>query len=452
VSAGLEIWASPEATVARVGVADVRDQLEETGHAERDDDIARLASLGISATRYPVLWERCAPEAGRAPDFRWATRRLEALQTAGVEPIVTLLHHGSGPSYTDLLDPDFPQKLAAYACAVAAAFPWVRRWTPVNEPLTTARFSTLYGHWYPNSYDDHAAFGRALAHEALGTLLTMQAIRAHVPGAELVVTEDLQTFTALDDDPNVAAAVAHQRERSFLSLDLLLGRVVPGHALYPYLTGTCGVAAGLLERIARNATPPSLIGWNYYPYSERVFRARDGGVEDLPRVTVAPGSLSAAPALRAAHARFGLPFGLSEVHVNASERGRMRWLAQRHAELVRLGAEGLPVRACGVWAAFGMIDWNSLLTRREGHREDGVFSFASPGERPRETALADAVRALSAGGSFAVPEESGWWERQSAADELRLHRGGFSPALRGRVATAAADSLAPGRTGTGSSG
>ena len=25
-----------------------------------------------------------------------------------------------------------------------------RGWTPINEPLTTARFSALYGHWYPH--------------------------------------------------------------------------------------------------------------------------------------------------------------------------------------------------------------------------------------------------------------------------------------------------------------
>ena len=45
---------------------------------------------------------------------------------------------------------------------VAERYPWVRRYTPVNEPLTTARFSALYGLWYPHVRDD-AAFLRAHA-------------------------------------------------------------------------------------------------------------------------------------------------------------------------------------------------------------------------------------------------------------------------------------------------
>jgi dTDP-4-dehydrorhamnose reductase len=442
VSAGLELWASPEPTFARVGADSFRDQLAETGHAERHDDVARLASLGVAATRYPVLWERTAPEPERAPDLRWAARRLEALGAAGVEPIVTLLHHGSGPRWTSLLDPDFPEKFARYAGAVAAAFPWVARWTPINEPLTTARFATLYGHWYPNLRDDHVAFGRAIAHEALGTLLALQAIRAHAPQAAFVLTEDLQTFVALDEDAQVAATVAHQRERSFLSVELVMGRVVPGHSLYAYLHERCAVPAALLERIAANASAPDLMGWNYYPNSERVFRMTAAGVEDRARVAYAPGSLTAAPALRAAHARLGLPFGLSEVHVNANERGRVRWLAQRHAELVRLANDGLPVRACGVWAAFGLNDWDSLLTRREDYLEDGIFTFAPPGETPRETAVAGALRALASGQTLEIPEEPGWWERQSVPDDLRLHRGGFAPPLRRGLAAAATDSFA----------
>ena len=56
-----------------------------------------------------------------------------------------LVHHGSGPRYTNLLDPKFPQLLADYAAKVAKRYPWIEYWTPVNEPLTTARFSCSTG-------------------------------------------------------------------------------------------------------------------------------------------------------------------------------------------------------------------------------------------------------------------------------------------------------------------
>lgn len=413
--APLEIWASPEPTVARVAAATVRDQLAETGHERRPGDVALLAGLGVAATRYPVLWEKTAPDDPARLDLTWARARLEALRAAGLEPIVTLLHHGSGPAYTGLVDPAFPQLLAEYAGHVARAFPWVRRWTPINEPLTTARFATLYGLWYPNRAEDHPAFGAAIANEALGILLAMERIRAAVPGAELVITEDLQRFTAADAP--VGAYVAHKRERMYLSLELVMGRVVPGHALYAYLTETCNVPRARLREIAERAAPPGLVGFNYYPHSERyLFTARSGAFENLAAVYVEDRALSPLPMLRAAHERLGLPLALSEVHVRGTARERVRWLLARHADALALRAEGVPLRALGAWAAFGMVDWHSLLLRRDRVIEDGVFTFAPPGAAPEPTAVASAVAALAAGAAPEAVDEPGWWER----DERRL--------------------------------
>jgi len=45
------------------------DQLTRSGHHDRDDDLALIASLGVQAVRYPVLWERTAP--GDLTDAAW---------------------------------------------------------------------------------------------------------------------------------------------------------------------------------------------------------------------------------------------------------------------------------------------------------------------------------------------------------------------------------------------
>src|SRR5205085_1380981 len=163
--------------------------------------------------RYPVLWER-------EPQWEWADERLGRLRELGVRPLVGLVHHGSGPRHTSLLDPAFPEKLAAYARRVAERYPWVEDWTPVNEPLTTARFSCLYGFWYPHRRDA-LSFARALLNQVRAVVLAMRAIREVVPGARLVQTDDLGKTHAT---PPLAYQAEHENGRRFATWDLLCGR------------------------------------------------------------------------------------------------------------------------------------------------------------------------------------------------------------------------------------
>ena len=142
----LQLWGGLECTVNRIHDC-YFSQVERNGHAHRGDDIARFGSLGIQSIRYPILWERTAPGGVAGADWSWADERLAALQHAGITPIAGLVHHGSGPIHTSLLDPAFASGLAQFAGAVAARYPWLEYYTQVNEPLTTARFSALYGLW-----------------------------------------------------------------------------------------------------------------------------------------------------------------------------------------------------------------------------------------------------------------------------------------------------------------
>ena len=249
-----EIWASPEPTFARINRMRTRDQLRDTGHETRESDVELLASLGVRATRYPVLWEKVAPHHPDVRDYGWAARRLRALAERGIEPIVTLLHHGSGPFYTELTDPQFPRLFAEYAAATARRFRWVKRWTPINEPLTTARFATLYAAWYPNAFFDHAAFARAIVNEAQAIALAAERIRETIPDATFMLTEDLQSFTAADE--RVEEYVAHKRERMYVSCELLQGRIADGHPMHRYLVERGGIAPSELARLVLQRQAP----------------------------------------------------------------------------------------------------------------------------------------------------------------------------------------------------
>ena len=411
--APLELWASPEPTFARIDATTVRDQSAETGLDARPDDAERIAALGVSVSRVPVLWERVSPADPHERDYREPERRLDALRAAGVEPIVTLLHHGSGPQYTDLLDPAFPLWFAEYAEATAQQFPWVRRWTPINEPLTTARFATLYGAWFPNMRDDRA-FGRAMVNQTLAQQAAMRRIRRVIPDAEFVLTEDLQRYAA--GDAVVAEYVAFLRERVYLSVELVAGRVGEGHSLLPFLSERCGLNALELAMMQRDAAVPDLVAFNHYPHSERYLFTRGGEIADVPAVYVSGEPPPAVgPLLRAAAERLRLPLAIGEVHAHAPEAERVRWLLQHAADVNGLRADGVDVRALGAWAAFGMVDWHSLLRQRACVTEDGIYTFAGPNGIPQATAVATALRELAATGRIADTGVRGWWERDDRA-------------------------------------
>ena len=88
-----ELWAGVECTVNRVGDK-YSDQLERSGHALRIKDLDRLAELGVRRLRYPILWERTAPDGLVNIDWSWSDERLNTLQRLGLAPIVGLVHHG----------------------------------------------------------------------------------------------------------------------------------------------------------------------------------------------------------------------------------------------------------------------------------------------------------------------------------------------------------------------
>ena len=190
---GIAVWGGIECSYNRVGDR-YFDQLERSGLYDFPDELDRLAALGITALRFPVLWERVCALGDRA--WAWTDAGLNRLRAHGITPIITLLHHGSGPRDLDLTSARFPARFAAFARTVARRYPWVEHYTPINEPLTTARFATLYGMWYPHARSPRS-FGRAMLVQCRAIGEAMRAIREVTPHARLVQTEDLgKTYAA----------------------------------------------------------------------------------------------------------------------------------------------------------------------------------------------------------------------------------------------------------------
>ena len=395
---------------------EVRDQLVATGHADRGDDIDRLASLGVTGIRQPVLWGWRASGAGDV-DWTWADRRLERLRSLNVEPVIGLLHHGAGPDGRTLLDPDMPAAFAAYARRVAERYPWVEHWMPINEPATTARFAGLYGWWEPHRSDD-AAFAAIVVNQCRAIRAAMRAIRGVIPSARLIVNDDVgKTFST----PLLRYQAEFDSERRWLALDLLTGTFHRGDLLWPYLD-----AAGQSDRVRGlidDPEPPDAIGLDYYVTSDRFLDERLdrypastwGGngrhrYADVEVARVANVEFEGWQGRIAEAAdRYGLPLALTEVSMAGEELDRAAWFGEAWDAACDARRRGIDVISVTAWAAFGASGWESLLVDRVGKYEPGVFD--TTGRDVVRTPLADILVAAAAG-DMTGPSD-GWWRQPS---------------------------------------
>jgi dTDP-4-dehydrorhamnose reductase len=412
----LELWGGPECTVNRVRDV-VRDQLELTGHAQRPDDMEMLAALNLAAVRYPVLWERAASRSGGDLDWSWTDARLGRLRSANIRVIAGLVHHGSGPLHTDLLDDAFAPGLGAYAAEVAQRYPWIEDWTPVNEPVTTARFAGLYGIWYPHGRDERS-FWIALLNQIDGIRLAMRAVRSVNPAARLIQTDDLgRTFATAP----LRDQAGFDNARRWAGWDLLYGRLTPDHALFGRIA-----RLGLddrLRQIADDPCPPDIIGINHYVTSDRFLdhrfrryplRVRGGNgrrcYADIEAVRVLdPAPPGIAGALREAWGRYRTPIAITEAHNGCTREEQMRWTGEAWDVAHTLRGDGIDIRAVTSWALFGTQGWNTLLTA-PGNYESGAFDVRSGVARP--TAIASLLRQLpSAAPRHPAAGGKGWWTR-----------------------------------------
>src|SRR5665213_466020 len=411
-----EIWGGLECTINRVGDT-FRNQLQDAGHYERKNDIEKIAQLGIRKLRYPILWE-AHQFASPHEEINWRSTKkmLAKIRSSYIAPIAGLVHHGSGPVFTDLLDVEFPEKLAAYAAKVATEFPWIEYYTPVNEPLTTARFSGLYGFWYPH-HTNELSFARILLNEIKAVVLAMHAIKKINPNAKLVQTEDL---AKTHSTPLLKYQADFENQRRWLTYDLLCGKVNRDHFFWHYFI-SLGIDDHALQFFLDQPCVPDIVGFNYYVTSERYLdentdlyheNAKGGnGVHvysDIDAVRTHK-SEGLRLLLKEAWNRYHLPMALTEVHINCTREEQLRWFTESWDSCTELMLEQVDIKAVTAWSLLGAFDWNSLLTRQDNMYESGAFEINRGKLRP--TLLAKMICSLSETGYFThhLIESHGWW-------------------------------------------
>ncbi|GGY61203.1 hypothetical protein GCM10011613_00730 [Cellvibrio zantedeschiae] len=418
-NSSIPIWGGIECTVHRLGDA-YGDQLLRNGHNDRASDLKIIAELGIKTLRYPVVWERIAPQGLAKADWSWTDERLAQLKELGINPIAGLLHHGSGPSFTNLIDPDFPAKFVEFAVAVAERYPWLEIFTPINEPLTTARFSCLYGVWYPHLRDDHA-FSLAVLNQCKANILAMREIKKIIPSAKFLQTEDLGKCHGTK---KLQYQCDFENERRWVSLDLLTGTLNNQSVMWKYFRKRGKVSEDDLEYFTTHYYAPDIIGINHYITSERFLDENrkkypewshaQNGKDTYSDIDIVRADIHKREGhykiLKSVAERYHLPIALTEVHLGSSRDAQLRWFMEAYSAATRLKDEGVDIRAVTSWSLFGAYDWNSLLTQNNNFYESGAFDIRS-GE-PRPTAVAHLIKRLCENKvpDHPVLQADGWWK------------------------------------------
>ncbi len=263
------------------------------------------ASIGCGST---VPWSRC--------------------RAHGIEPILDLFHFGLPDDILAVGDPRLPGRYEAYTAAVAERYPWVRYYTPVNEPFVTAWLSAKEGLWNERRHDD-VAFVAALDNVVTCVILGMKRISERRPDAIFVQSDACDSYRALD--PASVEQASFLTERSYVAYDLTYGRR-PSQIILHWLRAN-GMSNERLAWFAEQGTSERcIIGHDYYRGNERLIEDRRGVRRAGPQRR---GFQTLALDF---HARYDLPFMLCETNIAGTHAPG--WLAEVWNDALDLKDQG----------------------------------------------------------------------------------------------------------------
>ena len=330
---GPSVWDTFSHAPGNVRGGDTGDIACDSYHRYRED-VALMASLGLSAYRFSISWPRVQPGGRGAANTRgldYYRALLDELGEHGIAATVTLYHWDLPQELQDeggWAVRDTAHRFADYTALCAGALgDRVARWITVNEPQVVANNGYRHGQHAPGLRDAEAA-AAATHHLLLGHGLATQALRA-VGAAEVGITLDLHPIRVLGDggpgEVESARLITEAMVNGIFLEPVLHGRY-PAHAPAAMLPPAALVADGDLATIGQRL---DFLGVNYY--SPIFLRAGDAG--DL-RANEEP-------------ARSGVP-GVVEYRPGDLERTTMGWLVDADGlyeilQEVSKQAPGLPL-------------------------------------------------------------------------------------------------------------
>lgn len=331
-----------------------RDMLAECGHYEHwRRDLGLVHEMGLRFLRYGLPNHIVHAGPGRY-DWSFADAVMAEMRRLGIEPILDLMHFGVPDWLGDFQNPDLPLHFQEYAAAVAARYPWVRLYTPVNEMYVTARISAKDGLWNEQLRTDRG-FVTALKHLVAANILATRRIVAQRPDAVIVQSESAEFIHEATFTPSRAVTMAN-KER-LIALDLLFSNP-PCADIMMYLFDN-GMSTSEYDWFMRNAPAgEQVLGLDYYGRNEHVLTPSG---RRIPCEDVLGWNLVA----HEYHARYRLPLMHTETNVLHAAHGPA-WLWKQWIALMRLRSDGVPVLGFTWYSLIDQIDWDVALAEQRG--------------------------------------------------------------------------------------
>ena len=359
IDAGFVVATGIECSAPTIAGGFRQDELRKTGHWDRyAEDLSLIADFGIRYVRYGIPFHVVARDPDRF-DWDWTDRALATLRQLRLEPIVDLIHFGVTDDLAGLGDPRLPDRYSRYAAAFAERFPWVRYYTPVNEPLLASVFSAGIGAWNERAHDQ-----RSLVHTIVNlarcAVRGMEVIHARRPDAVFIQAEPCEVYIAAE--PAAQPGTDFLNERRFVEFDLTYGRR-PAESVIKWLHkyGIGDDDIGWFEE--HGSSQGCVVGHDYYRSNE--WMVRPDGTTFRAKASQRLGYATLA---RQYHDRYGLPFMLTETNTDA--RTAINWLAEIWNDALALKSEGLPIRGFCWYGFVDHVDWDTGLRRNNGHQNE----------------------------------------------------------------------------------
>jgi beta-glucosidase len=309
------------------------------------DDVELLTRMHLNAYRLSVEWARIEPEQGRFDQGALDTyrRQLEALKSAGIEPLVTL-HHFTNPTWLadqgGWSNPDAAPRLAQYADRVARHLgDLVSWWVTINEPSILGLKGYIEGSWPPQRPWDLRGYVRLLRHSATAHALARRALKAAHSEAQASMAFALWPMEPLRPWSPIDQAIAR------LGDWLWQGRVLRR-------------SLSTLDWIGVNYYSRNLVGWPWPASVALTGERTDFGWEIYPQGLY--------DVLRRV-GRHGKPVVITENGIaDASDKQRPGYLVAHLRQVLRALADGVDVRGYMHWSLLDNFEWAEGYNQKFG--------------------------------------------------------------------------------------